>query len=295
VFGSIKDIAFDPQNRVYVLDSQAGRMAIFDSRGRHVASTGRKGRGPGELLAPAALTITPRGDILVLDPPNMRVTSYRLGSGTIQSTGSFRIPFPGADLCMIGERIFVQGAHRGNLIHEFTLTGTLVRSFGVAGNPIHPAEGSTLSSGYLVCTPSVVIYKPRNTSVVRAFHTDGRPRWQIALNRFAELQTRPNSDGSLTFSARDAHGVDYASQIFGLGDQFLMIQLRNSSREVDEHGDEVNPRTMMLELGTGRVAAESQHLPSIADIRGGAAYAVVNSPFPQIRRHPVTLIGRNDD
>jgi hypothetical protein len=292
VFGSISDIGIDSQNRLYILDSQAGRMAIFDARGRHIASTGRKGRGPGELLAPIAMTFAPGGEILVLDPPNMRVSSYRMESGTLRSTGSFKTPFPGRDVCTIGERIFVQGLHGGNLIHEFTTKGTPVRSFGAAGDPVHPAEGGTMSMGYLACSSSGIIYKPRNTSVVRAFHPDGRARWQVALNSFTQLQTRPNADGSITFLARDARGVDFASRIFLLGDQFVAIQLRNSSRELDEHGDEVNPRTVVLELGTGRVAAEGRHLPSLADVRGGAAYAVVNSPFPQVRRHPVASSGR---
>jgi hypothetical protein len=51
VFGRIAAVAFDARDRLYVLDSQARRISVFDERGRFVRTIGRPGEGPGAYAA----------------------------------------------------------------------------------------------------------------------------------------------------------------------------------------------------------------------------------------------------
>lgn len=62
-----RQLAADEAGRVYVLDARNGRVAVFDSAGAHLASMGRKGKGPGELDRPSTLHLEADGTVAVLD------------------------------------------------------------------------------------------------------------------------------------------------------------------------------------------------------------------------------------
>lgn len=74
VFGRIRDLMVDDEGRVWVLDSQAKQIRVFDVGGRHVWSAGGPGSGPGEFQQPMRSDVSPNGDVWVVDPGNQRVT-----------------------------------------------------------------------------------------------------------------------------------------------------------------------------------------------------------------------------
>lgn len=75
-FGSIAGLAVDDDGRIYVLDSMAREIRIFDPDGRFVSAFGQRGSGPGELNSPSSVLIG-RGDtILVPDVGNGRVQRF---------------------------------------------------------------------------------------------------------------------------------------------------------------------------------------------------------------------------
>ena len=65
LLGEISGIAIDDSGRIYVADFQDPRVVVFDSRGRHLATIGRKGQGPGEFTAPTGPTFGPDGALYV--------------------------------------------------------------------------------------------------------------------------------------------------------------------------------------------------------------------------------------
>ena len=65
LLGEISGIAIDDSGRMYVTDFQEPRVVVFDSRGRHLATIGRKGQRPGEFTAPTGPTIGPDGALYV--------------------------------------------------------------------------------------------------------------------------------------------------------------------------------------------------------------------------------------
>lgn len=78
-----------PDGHVFALDRQGGRVLEYGPDGRHVATYGRKGNGPGELTFPGALDLGPGDTLWVTDLMNRRLTGFPRGGGDPRT-----IPYP---------------------------------------------------------------------------------------------------------------------------------------------------------------------------------------------------------
>lgn len=65
LLGEISGFTLDDSGRIYIADFQEPRVVVFNSRGRHLASIGRKGQGPGEFTAPTGPVIGADGALYV--------------------------------------------------------------------------------------------------------------------------------------------------------------------------------------------------------------------------------------
>jgi DNA-binding beta-propeller fold protein YncE len=87
-------IAFDAvANRLFVADTAAHRIEVFERDGKHVAQIGTRGTGDGEFNFPTYLWLTSAGRLYVTDSLNFRIEAFdpqgrfvakfgRQGSGT---------------------------------------------------------------------------------------------------------------------------------------------------------------------------------------------------------------------
>lgn len=66
-FGRVRDVAFDNAGNLYVMDSQAHRINVFDAQGQHLRHFGQSGEGPGEFQQPIAFTVLGDGTSVVTD------------------------------------------------------------------------------------------------------------------------------------------------------------------------------------------------------------------------------------
>ncbi|WP_337169732.1 hypothetical protein [Gemmatimonas aurantiaca] len=62
-----KDIAADRAGNLYVLDRASNSVYRYDARGARVATFGRNGRGPGEIVRATAIGTTAEGGVVVAD------------------------------------------------------------------------------------------------------------------------------------------------------------------------------------------------------------------------------------
>src|SRR5690606_335515 len=60
-------LASDGAGRLHVLDRAGRRVLVYDAEGRHLATYGRPGGGPGEIGSPSALAVGPGDSIWVAD------------------------------------------------------------------------------------------------------------------------------------------------------------------------------------------------------------------------------------
>ncbi len=76
LFGDVAALEVDRAGRIYVLEPQAKEIRVFDARGAHVRTFGRKGGGPGEFEQPAGLMWDPDGRLWVVDQQNARFSVF---------------------------------------------------------------------------------------------------------------------------------------------------------------------------------------------------------------------------
>ena len=87
LFGTVGSIAVNDDHTVYILDTQAQEIRVFDSTGTYIETLGRRGEGPGELSHAEAIALLPDGRLVVRDPGNSRVQVYGPGPGETAEWG----------------------------------------------------------------------------------------------------------------------------------------------------------------------------------------------------------------
>jgi hypothetical protein len=97
-FGRIASVVADDRGNVYVADQQASEIRVFDAKGTHLRTIGRRGQGPGEF--DELYSLAWMGDtLLALDPLNGRI-------GLLSPVGEWRGQIPhdrltGSDIHLI--------------------------------------------------------------------------------------------------------------------------------------------------------------------------------------------------
>ncbi len=86
-FGQVPEdgLAGDADGNLYVLDRQAHRVLKYAPDGRHLATFGKQGGGPGELEQPIDLTLGPGDSLWIADFSNARTTIIPQGGGDPRS------------------------------------------------------------------------------------------------------------------------------------------------------------------------------------------------------------------
>lgn len=98
-FANVIGVQVDGLDRVWVADGQHQEVRVFDARGRHVRTIGRKGGGPEEFGQIAGMGWGPDGNLWVVDGGNSRFavwdTAGRLVTTHRRASNMLIIPWPG--------------------------------------------------------------------------------------------------------------------------------------------------------------------------------------------------------
>jgi hypothetical protein len=126
-FSRVAHVGFDRSDNLYVLDQGAGRVVVFDPRGRLLRQFGRRGRGPGEFIVPMQLVIAADGSVVVSDPG-------RGGFMVFSPEGVYRTTVPFA----------ARGNVTGVEVRAYPAEGvvTVVQQMAGMGGPGAPQAGS---------------------------------------------------------------------------------------------------------------------------------------------------------
>lgn len=131
-------IAYSPVNHeIWVSETEAHCISIFDSTGKKIRSFGSRGTGPGEFNFPTSLCIDAAGNVYVVDALNFRVQIFNsegkllsMFGKTGNATGYFARP-KGIALDSYGN-IYVADA-LFNAVQIFDQKGNFLLSFGRQG------------------------------------------------------------------------------------------------------------------------------------------------------------------
>ena len=141
---SPSDIAVDRRGNVFVTDAgERPRIIKFDSHGRFVAATGRKGSPPGELDRPRSIATDADGNVYVADSGNARIQVF---DNQLKLRGVYTdVGTPWAICIPNGSRQFLysvsnpeltRDARRAHEIYKLELDGTILGKAGDNEDPI---------------------------------------------------------------------------------------------------------------------------------------------------------------
>lgn len=71
MFQSISALAVNDNGDIYVMDSKAQHVKVFDKDGQYLQTIGRPGQGPGELFFPRSLIYTTQDELVIGDVNNI--------------------------------------------------------------------------------------------------------------------------------------------------------------------------------------------------------------------------------
>lgn len=98
-FGEVRDLLLDEEGRIYVLESQAQEIRVFEPDGAWLHTIGRQGEGPGELKNAATMGWGPDSLVRVVDYGNGRISDFRRDGTFVtshrQQAGFVMYPWPG--------------------------------------------------------------------------------------------------------------------------------------------------------------------------------------------------------
>jgi hypothetical protein len=133
VLGKITDIAAT-DSLIWVADAIEANVKLFDRSGRHLATYGRAGDGPGEFREASALALLENGQLAVLDrrrgrvsiwlSPEAEPTGWRHGMAFANSMSSL----PGTGLILAGLPTGVAGAAPVRVVSHSGFSARCARS-----------------------------------------------------------------------------------------------------------------------------------------------------------------------
>lgn len=65
LFQRIRTLEVNDNDNIFVLDTQASQVKVYDGQGKFLRSFGRPGQGPGELQFPMTILLNPKGEVIV--------------------------------------------------------------------------------------------------------------------------------------------------------------------------------------------------------------------------------------
>jgi hypothetical protein len=252
-FGRIGDLAVTPDGDIAVIDQLAGVVRVFDLNGQYVRSSGRPGRGPGELSRSANGIYALGGDsLLVLDPGERRITVFAPDGSVASIVGLPPAPMGQGWARLAGGDFLMRGLTISRLDGRFSFWDALlgVRADGASSDTIFEFDYAKTDLG-----------------------SPGRLRIQLIVNNpsWARLQ-----DGRIAWTALDR---DYVQVLDSTGRVVSRI------RHAQWQSKEITPadKSAMVELlriklrsiGGDASFADSplveapERLPAITAVRAG--------------------------
>lgn len=216
VLGQVAGVALDEDGRVWVGDTQAKEVRVYDSGGAFVTRFSRDGEGPGEVRNISGMAPAPDG-IGVLDARLARVTVFDEDGGVVRS---FRVGRP----YMIFQPGAAMAFDDGGRFYDRTplpsapLTDTIaVITYSPAGEPLDTAVVAGMERDDLVITHNGL---PR-MSFPRPF----APRPSLAFG----------PEGTVYFSRGDTYRIEVISPA---GDTLRVIRREIRPRPIGEEARE---------------------------------------------------------
>lgn len=128
-----------------VLDKDQGNIFYFDKTGALDKKIARKGRGPGELLAPSSITLDSEKNLYVFDNSLMRINIYNSEGHYLKS---IKAENRAIDMKVSGDNIFTYNPFKEKIVSKYEISdGKFINQFG-SNSEVHNRLKTGLSSTF---------------------------------------------------------------------------------------------------------------------------------------------------
>jgi hypothetical protein len=191
------------------------------------------------------------------------------------------------DLCFSDTTIYVLGLLEGSNVHEFTLDGRRLRSFGeLFGTPgiIQEVIGGM---GKIACVPEqgMIVLFPAILPEVHAYRIrDTRPLWVDSLPEFRTIRivVGPSGNQYSMLPPADDQGYDRITFLRPLDGRVLLSQSRRVISDIPRGTQEEVISTWFLDVVRGTSVKETKPLPLLLTSADHWAVAVDEKLFPTV-------------
>lgn len=289
VFGQVEGAGIDRVGTVYILDSRAGEVRVFDSAGRFKERIGTAGRESGQFVGAQSLALDDRGRLYVGDLTR-RIQVFQTGRRDATPTRVFYAPVAPLSMCAIGSRLYVHGASASKqpyLVHQFDDQGRLTRSFGRAFQLSGELVNQLLSRGRIACDPvhRIVAFAPTGFfGDIRGYNESGRLVWRTAMNGFRPMMLAADGTGFLLRVPPD--GYDYVRSLIYMANAGFILQLGYATPDSRRLGEPyARLATFVLVGQSGRGSYLDDSLPELAVASAKYFVEISEVPYWHLRTH----------
>ena len=166
------DIKIDNNGNIYLLLGEECQINKYDRHGNLLFKTGRKGRGPGELLAPQSLYVTEDQQIYVYDYKKYEIIHFnKLG----KYLGAVKLRHFINDFVITEkDNIIVLAASPTDKFITYDKSGKIINTFGEMVNGKIPMETMYLNNGVLACAGTSFYYAATQPYYIYKYTTSGK-------------------------------------------------------------------------------------------------------------------------
>jgi hypothetical protein len=172
-FGSIDGFALLDSGVAVVSDATKGHLHLFLD-GKDARSFGRLGPDSADFSTMGSVAALRSDTFVVLDPNRGRLVGFRRVADSVVRLGRVDLPFPVKGVCSLDGRLFVLGRYDSTLVHETTVRGGVLKSFGALEGST-PFEISMNAAAEIACSQEAgaVAVASRVPGELRVFSADG--------------------------------------------------------------------------------------------------------------------------
>lgn len=240
LFYRLRDIAVDSSSNIYIMDAGNHRIIKFDKKGKFIWQTGRKGQGPGELLYPGKISLSPSGGIAVEDGRRIHFFDdhgkYLRTITLEQSYHDFDF-FPDARLLV---SIFVRGKP-GAAADYYSKDGKFLRHFPDEyryGPEVPPRVGASIGGSIFQILWGKIFFSVPDRYEIRQYDYEGNLLRSIKKN----FKLRPPNINVANIGGHASVSVgpsDCSGPCFTVDDKYLINALRLAEKN-EENGYETS-------------------------------------------------------
>jgi hypothetical protein len=272
---------------IWIADRLGHQIMVIELRtGRH-AIVGRRGRGPGELLEPWAMTRLADGRVIVLDSGNGRLAVLGRSDGRAEILSTVPLRLVAHGLCALRNELFVLGYQAGRTVHRVDPNGAVFASFGRPFRSETPLLAQLGNRGLLLCRPLAeasgrIVVASEEFGIVHAFDPQGGLLWSASLPGFRPIQITFPRGGGVTYSQPPEGSYHVVVSLWTVpGGEDIIVQVAEVQRGMKREEAAVT-RSHRLSAVTGEVLETSTDLPRIDRVHGAHAIGLDNAFVPVV-------------